>query len=633
MSQLILPSKRIIQPGYPAQINPEFRNLVTSLVTANSYGSYTGNLLQHDLGDFTKSGTVTDNTLTAQGKGAKGNGSTGHFYRSISVPSQAMWLLAVFKAETVTTSLKIPYSLGSSTADTAYTGICSGNGTANNLRAFFRGTSTGGIAISGPTPVAGNVYSCLFVVPSAAENDAYLCVNGAFYNAQEAASTDSGFTATFSYETLLALKRTSTGQYSADTMLLAGYGLGAMPQSLAQSLSANPWQLFTPQKRVIYFAGGASSGNSILSEGFSAADSFSAATIRAALLSESSNSTDSLLPSAQYGRSLSETNALSAIVAASRATQTGLSESGSSQDATNAIGSSVVALQETNAVAALQSATGLYGAGLQESNAANETLAATGSQESSLAETSSIQATQAALYAASANLSESSSVIDTQAAASLIAALVNESISLFDTVDTQTAGVSYIAELIITGDSLSASRTTGAQVVENSGVTDSRSAVKRTNAVLAESQPSLDAVSAESSSIVTLTESSSVASVIALAAATVSVTLTESSILAAQVSAQAMLQVLLGESAVLSDQHGSPQTANVAILEVSAVSDTVINIVFAVSAESRDIVEIRVKEVVESISVGRDRIVAVKTIDTQNIIKGSGMLVHVRLNN
>ena len=260
MSQLILPSKRIIQPGYPAQINPEFRNLVTSLVTANSYGSYTGNLLQHDLGDFTKSGTVTDNTLTAQGKGVKGNGSTGHFYRSISVPSQAMWLLAVFKAETVSTALKIPYSLGSSTGDTAYTGICSGNGTANNLRAFFRGTSTGGIAIAGPAPVAGNVYSCLFVVPSAAENDAYLCVNGAFYNAQESASTDSGFTATFSYETLLALKRTSTGQYSADTVLLAGYGLGVIPQSLAQSLSANPWQLFTPQKRVIYFDGAGAGG-------------------------------------------------------------------------------------------------------------------------------------------------------------------------------------------------------------------------------------------------------------------------------------------------------------------------------------------------------------------------------------
>lgn len=263
MSQLILPSKRIIQPGYPAQINPEFRNLVTSLVAENSYGSYTGDLLQHDLGDFTKSGTVTDNTLTAQGKGVKGNGSTGHFYRSISVPSQAMWLLAVFKAETVSTALKIPYSLGSSTGDTAYTAICSGNGTANNLRAFFRGTSTGGIAIAGPTPVAGNVYSCLFVVPSAAENDAYLCVNGAFYNAQESASTDSGFTATFSYETLLALKRTSTGQYSADTLLLAGYGLGVIPQALAQTLSANPWQLFAPQKRVIYFDGAASGGGGL----------------------------------------------------------------------------------------------------------------------------------------------------------------------------------------------------------------------------------------------------------------------------------------------------------------------------------------------------------------------------------
>lgn len=212
---------------------------------------------------FSKSGIVYNKT-TISGTGVSGDGSTGYYARKISIPTQRMWIMCSFICNSVSTTSKFNYSLGSSVTGAsagALISIRSGDSTVSNIQGVMRSFDGDTIftTVNGPVPEIGKTYHCVFVVPTSATNMSYMYVNGVKYTSASSGSLVFG-SSVLTNESILADRRGgSVGvSFSSDTILLAAYGyinpsspgsVGVSYSSLLKNLSKNPWQIFksTPQ--------------------------------------------------------------------------------------------------------------------------------------------------------------------------------------------------------------------------------------------------------------------------------------------------------------------------------------------------------------------------------------------------
>ena len=270
MANIILPSARIQQPTGIPELRSEFAELFTSLTLPGDTLAAGYDLAFNTLKPFSSAGVISNNNPTPFGKAVVGNGSTGVLSRAVSVTPQAMWMVASFIPATISTAQKAHYSLGSAAATTgAYIAISSGGNSLNNIGCQFRGNDGGSVINKlGPVPIIGQQTTVVFVCPSNQNSAARIYVNGIVYNNDAAGAANATFTTTLVNESIAALKRGTTANYTSDKILLAGYGLGQISPNIALELSRNPWQVFTPPKRVIYFdlATGEVTGSLIVSE-------------------------------------------------------------------------------------------------------------------------------------------------------------------------------------------------------------------------------------------------------------------------------------------------------------------------------------------------------------------------------
>ena len=270
---LVLPAKqRIVQPQSAAKLRDEYQNIfasatLCSLPLAAGFDSNKSNTYP-----FTKSGTVTDGTATAGGLGIKGDGSSGCYSRTISTSTGPIWIACSFVCNSASASIKYVYGLGgASGSDNSFITIRAGDGSSGVINAFFRGNNGGTyIGFTIGTLVVGKLYHCVFVVPSTDGSKAYAYVNGV---KSVSGATTLTFSSTFVTERMLADPRIASS-YSPDTVLFTGYGKGQINEKFAYDLSLNPWQIFQPDKRAVYFSFGASSQTLTQSATFTDADTF-----------------------------------------------------------------------------------------------------------------------------------------------------------------------------------------------------------------------------------------------------------------------------------------------------------------------------------------------------------------------
>ena len=181
MSKILLPGDVWTeQPQYRVKIAAEYIPYVNTARVWNLPPTLGIDARLDNISAFAKTGTIAVATSSG-GVGVKGDGSTGLYSRTASVVPQAMWMAVQFVANTVTTTQKTAYALGSASASAgAYCGVFSGNGTTSEISCQFRAVDGGAftIAKAGITPVAGQIYTVVAVYPSNLKADAYFYVNG-----------------------------------------------------------------------------------------------------------------------------------------------------------------------------------------------------------------------------------------------------------------------------------------------------------------------------------------------------------------------------------------------------------------------------------------------------------------------
>ncbi len=179
---------------------------------------------------------------TRWGPGFTANGSTDYIVRAVGVnPAPVIIVLCVWIQHEVSTAAKIHYALGSgAVANGAYVYVGSGNGVADSrIRVGHRTLDGGGnIEIFGPTPEEGKLYATASIFASNTGGSCTLYVNGEGYAGIN--STDAT-TTTLVNESVGALSRGTTGQFSPSTVLFAArYKPTATPdQSIVREL--NNW--------------------------------------------------------------------------------------------------------------------------------------------------------------------------------------------------------------------------------------------------------------------------------------------------------------------------------------------------------------------------------------------------------
>lgn len=244
------------QPQELVEIHADYSNLVSSARQWNIPAIVPTENVAKGLGGYSKTGTI-DVAVSSAGIGVKGDGSTGLYSRAVSVVPQAMWMAVQFTVNSVTTTQKCVYALGSAGVTTAaYCGIFNGNGTTSELSVQFRAVDASATAISklALTPVVGTTYTVIAVYPSGLKADAYTYVNGVKYIADSASSTDITFVgaSTLVNEAVGALKRGTTAVYGSDTILFTTRGLGQIPESLAKQFSENIYSSLRYQERNVW---------------------------------------------------------------------------------------------------------------------------------------------------------------------------------------------------------------------------------------------------------------------------------------------------------------------------------------------------------------------------------------------
>ena len=257
MSKILLPGDVWTeQPQYRVKIAAEYIPYVSTARVWNLPPTLGIDARLDNIGAFAKTGTIAVATSSG-GVGVKGDGSTGLYSRTTSVVPQAMWMAVQFVCNSVSTTHKTVYALGSAAASTgAFVGISSGiNSTDSNINSQFRSIDSGVIiAKLGPVPVVGGTYTIVAVFPSGLKADAYLYVNGVKYTTDYASSADISFAGatTLVNESAGALKRGTTALYTNDTILFTARGTGRIPEPLARQISENPYSLLTVPKRNIW---------------------------------------------------------------------------------------------------------------------------------------------------------------------------------------------------------------------------------------------------------------------------------------------------------------------------------------------------------------------------------------------
>ncbi len=250
------------QPQEPVEIHEDYSQYVSSARLWNIPATVPAESIARGFGGYAKTGAI-DVAVSTNGIGVKGDGSTGLYSRTVSVVPQAMWMAAQFVCNSVTTTQKVAYSLGSAAATTgAYCAISSGDSVATNLVFQLRAIdSAAAIGKTGPVPVVGTVYSCIVVFPSNLKADAYVYVNGIKYTADFTGSSDITFVGanTLVNEAVGALKRGTTAIYSSDTVLFTARGTGQIPETLAKDISLNPYILLQPEERQVWVPTGGTS--------------------------------------------------------------------------------------------------------------------------------------------------------------------------------------------------------------------------------------------------------------------------------------------------------------------------------------------------------------------------------------
>lgn len=244
-----------VQPQEPVEIHEDYAQYISTARLWNIPATVPAESIARGFGGYAKTGTI-DVAVSTNGIGVKGDGSTGLYSRTVSVVPQAMWMAVQFVCNSVSTTQKVAYGLGSNAASTgAYCAISSGDSVSSNLVFQLRAIdSSVAIGKSGPAPVLGTVYNCIAVFPSNLKADAYVYVNGIKYTTDFSSSTDITFVDanTLVHEAVGALKRGTTAVYSSDTVLFTTRGLGQIPEALAKDISLNPYILLQPEERQVW---------------------------------------------------------------------------------------------------------------------------------------------------------------------------------------------------------------------------------------------------------------------------------------------------------------------------------------------------------------------------------------------
>lgn len=267
MSQLIISEYNPQQPRDKPRLKAIAKNYFASVSVGGAYLAPGYDAATNTTNPYLFSGSPAVNDNTIFGRAAAGTGAANYLRRSINIMPQSMWAVASFVIGSVTTAQKVVWGLGSAyvAVGGAYHFIATGTSTSSGIIGSFRGVDGGaGINILGPAVELGKRYTVVFVVPTVNQADAFLWVNGEFYNTIGTGSANTTFSNAFAHEAIGGLYRGSgISANSVDKLLMSGYGFGVPPETFLKELSRNPWQIFEQERKVVYFTPNLTPGTQI----------------------------------------------------------------------------------------------------------------------------------------------------------------------------------------------------------------------------------------------------------------------------------------------------------------------------------------------------------------------------------
>lgn len=308
---------------------------------------------------------------------------------------------------------------------------------------------------------------------------------------------------------------TSMGGVSGQSSITANIALAAVwnrlltPDEFA-ALSDDPWQLFRPVQRRLYFgaAAGGNVWNLSLAESGSASDAPGALAAFTPSIVEGGLAADLPSATAAFAAALAETGAASDAPVGGATYAAAVAESGAAGDAPGATAVYTVTLSEVGSASELESVGGASSSvAIVESGSALDAVTATVAFAAAIGEFGSALDAPAALAAYAASVAETGSAQDAPAATASFLVSIAE---VGSAVDSETFGgaasSAAIAESGNARDAVSALVTFSAAMVEGGNATDAQAATAALSALIAEQGTALDAPNAIANMSVSVVE-------------------------------------------------------------------------------------------------------------------------------